>query len=100
MSTLQHIAQPVFRTRAMLAIVMAGAVVAMTIALIVSGSGSASSVLNSGNAHPSQAEITRQLESVSGARYGTVRPGTPAAITQTPQQQLEAVAGARYGLTH
>jgi hypothetical protein len=92
MSTLQHTLQPAFRNRLALLVVLAGALAALTVALIVAGSGSSSV---SGPAHASQATIERQLQAVSGARYGIQR---PAVATQrvNPQQQLQAAAGARY----
>jgi hypothetical protein len=97
MSTLQHTLQPALRNRLTLIVLLAGAAAALTIALIVSSGSSVSSSIPSG-AHTSQAQIQRQLESVAGARYGTQRPGVPAAsTTATPQSQLQAVAGARFG---
>jgi hypothetical protein len=93
MSTLQHTLQPAFRNRLALMVVLAGALAALTVALIIS-SGSSSST--AAQAAPSHATIQRELESVSGARYGITRPGTPVAPRLTPQQQLQAVAGARY----
>lgn len=92
MSTLQHITQPVNRTRLVLALLIAGAALALTLALIAA-SGSSTPSLPS--VHPSQAQLRHQLESVSGARYGTARPAPSVKATQTPQQQLDAVASER-----
>jgi hypothetical protein len=92
MSTLQHTLQPAFRNRLALMIVLAGALAALTVALIVSSSSSSSPAAQ---AQPSKASIQRQLESVSGARYGISRPGA-VVRHMSPQQQLQAVAGARY----
>jgi hypothetical protein len=91
MSTLQHTLQPAFRNRLALMVVLAGAIAALTVALIISNGGSNSV---GASAHPSQATIQRQLESVAGARYGVVRPTATQHVT--PQQQLQAVAAARY----
>ena len=87
MSTLQHITQPVFRTRLALAVLAAATVAALTVVLIVAAAGSSSS------AGPSVSP-QKQLEALSGARYGITRPS--AAPAQTPEQQLQAVAGPRY----
>src|SRR3954452_8351048 len=73
MSTFQHIAEPVHRTRLMLAVLFAGAACVLTIALI-GASGSSTPSLST--AHPSKAELTRQLDSVNGARFGTA-PAAP-----------------------
>ena len=93
MSTLQHTAQPIHKTRTMLAVLIAGAAAALTIALIALSGSSASSTPA---AHPSKAELTRQLDSLNGPRYGMSRPATSAQVQQTPQQQLDAVASERY----
>lgn len=94
MSTLQHTLQPAFRNRLALVIVLAGALAAVTVALIVSSSNSASI---GAPAQPSQVALERQLESVSGARFGVRRPTpSPAAAQASPERQLQAVASARY----
>ena len=94
MSTLQHTLQPAFRNRLALVIVLAGAFAALTVALIVSSSNSASI---GSPAQLSPAALERQLESVSGARFGVPRPTpSPAAAQASPERQLQAVAGARY----
>jgi len=93
MSTLQHTLQPAVRNRVALLVVLAGALAALTVALIVSSGGSDAVV---SAPQPSHAAIQRQLESVSGARYGTVRPAAAASQGVSPQGQLEALAGARY----
>lgn len=95
MSTLQHTLQPAVRNRVALLVVLAGALAALTVALIVSSGGSDAVV---SAPQPTHAAIQRQLESVSGARYGTVRPAT-ASRGVSPQRQLEALAGARYQQT-
>ena len=92
MSTLQHTLQPAFRSRVALVVIAAAALAALTVTLIIAASNSTSSAPA---AHPSQATLQRQLESVSGARYGIQRPGT-VVHRLTPQQQLQAVANARY----
>jgi hypothetical protein len=90
MSTLQHTLQPAFRNRLALLVVLAGALAALTVALIVANNSGSVGV----QAQPSQATIQHQLESVAGARYGVQRPAvTPQA---SPQTQLQAVAGARF----
>jgi hypothetical protein len=103
MSTLQHTYNNSnLRTRMALAVVLAGAIAALTVALISSNRGSADSLsLPSGSSgQPSQAQAERQLEAVAGPRYGVVRaqPAAPAVRTpkESPQRQLEAVAGPRY----
>jgi hypothetical protein len=105
MSTLQHTSQPAIRTRLALVVVIAGAVAVLVIALLVANSGGLESLSAPSGAPPhlSQAQIERQLEAVSGPRYGVVRPATsspspaPAqAQASNPQEQLQAVAGARY----
>jgi hypothetical protein len=94
MSTLQHIQQHPVRTRLALVVVVTGAVAALIVALVIArGAGSISAP---SQPHPSQATIERQLEAVSGARYGITRADAPPAQTATPQQQLARVAGARY----
>jgi hypothetical protein len=93
MSTLQHTLQPAFRSRVALLVIAAAALAALTVTLIIATS---SSTPSAPAAHPSQAAIQRQLESVSGARYGIQRPGTVAQPRLTPQQQLQAVASERY----
>jgi hypothetical protein len=97
MSTLQHVAQPIHRTRLVLAVLIAGVAAALTIALIASSGSSAPTV---SSVPPGKAQLTRQLESVNGARYGTARPTTSVTTTQTPQQQLDALAGERNRLRH
>src|SRR3954453_5884744 len=92
MSTLQHTLQPAVRHRLALLVVLAGALAALTVALIVSSGGSDAVV---SAPQPTPAAIQRQLEFVSAARYGTVRPPT-ASQGVSPQRQLEALAGARY----
>jgi hypothetical protein len=95
MSTLQHTIQPVLRTRIAFVVLAVAAVAALTVVLIVSA-GSSNSV--GSQPQPTKAELQRQLQSVSGARYELKPPTpTPAAGTRiSPQRQLEAVAGARY----
>jgi hypothetical protein len=92
MSTLQHTLQPALRNRVTLMVLFAGALAALTIALIVS-SGSSITGHAASDPAPSQAQIERQLESVAGARYGLARPAESAV---KPERQLQAVAGARY----
>jgi hypothetical protein len=92
MSALQHTLQPAFRSRVALLVIAAAALAALTVTLIIATNSSAPSAAP---AHPSQAAIERQLESVAGARYGIQRPGAVARHL-TPQQQLQAVASARY----
>src|SRR3954449_12039581 len=93
MSTFQHTTQPVHRTRLMLAVLFAGAACVLTIALIAAGGSSTPSLPT---VHPTKAELTRQLESVNSARFGTARPNARTQALETSQQQLQSVAGARY----
>jgi hypothetical protein len=46
----------------------------VTIALILSAGGGSSPSASSSSAHPTRAQLERQLEAVAGARYGTTRP--------------------------
>jgi hypothetical protein len=87
MSTLQHITQPVFRTRLALVVLAAATLAAVTVTLIIAAAGSST---------PAAPSVSpqKQLEAVSGARYGITRVGAEA--RQAPEQQLQAVAGARY----
>jgi hypothetical protein len=94
MSTLQHTQQHPVRTRLALVVVLTGAVAALIVALVIASAGGSTSAPS--QPHPSQATIDRQLEAVSGARYGITRPGAAPTQSATPQRQLEAVAGARY----
>jgi hypothetical protein len=98
MSTLQHTLQPAFRNRLALVVLLAAAMAALTVTLIIANGGSSS---GSGGAvvQPSQAAIQRQLEAVSGPRYGIKPPQATSARAKhlSPQEQLEAVAGPRYG---
>jgi hypothetical protein len=104
MSTLQHTYNNSnLRTRMVLAVVLAGAIAALMVALISSNGGSADSLsLPSGSSgQPSQAQAERQLEAVAGPRYGVVRaqsaaPAVRSTPKESPQRQLEAVAGPRY----
>lgn len=105
MSTLQHtFNNSNLRTRMVLAVVLAGAIAALMVALFSSNRGSADplSLPSGSSGQPSQAEIERQLEAVAGPRYGygvvRAQPAAPAVRTpkESPQRQLEAVAGPRY----
>lgn len=104
MSTLQHTPQQAaFRNRLALVVIVAGAIAALTVALIASSNGPSSwlGISRAAQVHPSQAQIQRELAAVSGPRYGLVRPasGAPARTetdSQRSQRQLQAVAGARY----
>jgi hypothetical protein len=96
MSTLQHTLQPAFRNRLALVIVLAGAIAALTLALIISANGSSSAGLPAISGHGTPAQ---QLQAVSGPRYGVQRPTAPASSATksiSPQRQLQAVAGPRY----
>jgi hypothetical protein len=96
MSTLQHIAQPVRRPRVILAVLVAGAALALTIALIAASGGSAPSLPGGGIAHPTASALQSQLQAVNGPRYGLSHPTARPSAKTSPQQQLQAVAGARY----
>jgi hypothetical protein len=72
MSTLQHTLQPAFRSRLALIVLAVAAAAAVTLVLVLSSGGStsgASSEASSASTPPTQAQIQRQLEAVSGARY-------------------------------
>jgi hypothetical protein len=102
MSTLQHTYNNSnLRTRMALAVVLAGAMAALMVALISSNRGSADSLSlpSRSSGQPSQAQVERQLEAVAGPRYGVrAQPAAPAVgmPKESPQRQLEAVAGPRY----
>jgi hypothetical protein len=101
MSTIQHTSQPAIRTRLALVVVFAAAVAAVTVALIVSGNSSSTSVRLGAPGQPqpalSPSEIDQQLESVAGPRYGLARPAPGAPTKAQLDRQLQAVAGARFG---
>jgi len=103
MSTFQHTIHSTQRTRMILLATAVAAVLAVTVALVASNSTthpSLPSVTPSTSGHVTQAEAQRQLQSVSGARSGTVSPTAKASSPQDPKSQLESVAGARYGLRY
>jgi hypothetical protein len=99
MSTLQHTLQPAFRNRLALMVVLAGAIAALTVTLIVATGSSSSLGSRSAPSFAESQRAQRQLQAVSGARFGIrppVAPATAAKVRISPQHQLQAVAGARY----
>jgi hypothetical protein len=83
MSTLQHTLQPAFRSRLALFVIAAAALAALTVTLIIATS---SSSTGAPAAQPSRAELQRQLEAVSSARYG-IQPPQPSAAQVRAEDQ-------------
>ena len=93
MSTINHVSQAALRIRPVRRLTLVAALVLLTAAALTAGIVAFSS--SNAASTPSHAEIQRQLEAVSGPRYGLARPAATPTRAQL-EQQLQAVNGARY----